>query len=135
MKKKDIPQDDGALNKITREICYAVDESGNYTTALSTGWEVKARALDIAWEDIKERIEQARLKVLNKEASPLLFFLEWRLMDIGILSQYTGLWKWQIKRHLRPSVFDKLPEKILKRYAEAFNITLEELKTMQVNEG
>jgi hypothetical protein len=37
MKKEDIPQDDGALNKLTKEVVYAVDSSGNYTTELSTG--------------------------------------------------------------------------------------------------
>ena len=43
MKKEDIPQDDGALNKLTREVVYATDSAGNYTTELSTGWEVKVR--------------------------------------------------------------------------------------------
>ena len=94
MKKEDIPQDDGALNKLTKEVVYAVDSSGNYTTELSTGWEVKATALDVAWKDIEERIETARQKVLNNEASPLLFFMELRLMDIGIVAAYTGFWKW-----------------------------------------
>jgi len=47
MKKEDIPQDDGALNKLTREIVYATDSTGNYTTELSTGWDVKAKALDV----------------------------------------------------------------------------------------
>ena len=82
MKKEDIPQDDGALNKLTREVVYATDSAGNYTTELSTGWEVKAKALDVAWEDIAERIENARQKVLNNEASPLLYFMELRLMTL-----------------------------------------------------
>ncbi len=42
MKKEEIPQDLGALGKITGEIVYAVDESGKYTTELSNGWEVKS---------------------------------------------------------------------------------------------
>ncbi len=135
MKKEEIPQDDSALNKLTKEVCYAVDSSGNYTTELSTGWDVKAKALDVAWEDIEQRIAAARQKVVNKEASPLLFFIEYRLMDIAILSSYTGFWKWQIKRHLKPAVFEKLPDKKLQRYAEVFNVSVEDLKTMNVHEG
>jgi len=135
MKKEDIPQDDGALNKLTKEVVYAVDSSGNYTTELSTGWEVKAVALDVAWKDIEQRIEDARQKVLRNEASPILYFIELRLMDMGILSAYTGFWKWTIKQHLKPSVFKKLSEKRLKKYAEAFNISVEELKTMKVHEA
>ncbi len=134
MKKEDIPQDDGALNKLTKEIVYAVDSSGNYTTDLSTGWEVKATALDVAWKDIEERIQQAKQKVLNNEASPILYFIELRLMDIGIVSAYTGFWKWSIKQHLKPAVFKNLSENKLKKYAEAFNVSVEELKTMNVHE-
>jgi hypothetical protein len=135
MKKEEIPQHDGALNKLTREMVYAVDNAGNYTTDLSSGWEVKATALNVAWEDIEQRIAAARQKVLNKEASPLLFFMELRLMDPGIVSAYTGFWKWQVKRHLKPAIFNKLSEKKLERYATVFNVSVTELKTMDVHEG
>ena len=134
MKKEEIPQDDGALNKLTREVVYAVDSTGNYSTELSTGWDIKTKALDAAWNDIEHRIENARQKVLNNEASPLLYFIELRLMDIGIVAAYTGFWKWTIKQHLKPSVFKKLPEKKLQQYADAFNVSVEELKTMKVHE-
>jgi hypothetical protein len=134
MKKKDIPQDPGALDKLTKEVCYAVDESGNYITELSRGWEVKATALGVTWQDIEKRVAAARQKVLNKEASPILFFMEFRLMDIGIVSAYTGFWKWRIKQHLKLAVFQKLPDKKLQRYAEAFNISVEDLKTMNAHE-
>ena len=134
MKKEEIPQDDGALSKLTKEVVYAVDGSGNYSTELSTGWDVKTKALDLAWEDIENRIETARQKVLNNEASPILFFLELRLMDTGILAAYTGFWKWTIKRHLKPAAFKKLSAKKLQQYADAFNVSVEELKTMNVHE-
>jgi hypothetical protein len=55
-------------------------------------------------------------------------------MDISILSDYTGFWKWQIKRHLKPDVFNRLSDKKLQKYAEAFNIKVEDLKSMTVHE-
>ncbi|MEO6302689.1 MAG: hypothetical protein ABIP51_05920 [Bacteroidia bacterium] len=133
MKKEDIPQDESALNKITKELCYATDSSGNYVTALSSGWEVKATALNIAWQDIDKRILDVKQKVLKKEASPLLYFMELRLMDMIILSAYTGFWQWQIKRHMKPEIFEKLSQKKLEKYAKAFNVSVTELKTMNVN--
>ncbi len=135
MNKDEIPQHDGALNKLTREMLYAVDPSGKYVTDLSSGWEVKSTALDVAWKDIGERISLAKQQVGQGQASPLLFFMELRLMDTGILSAYTGFWQWQVKRHLKPAVFEKLSAKKLQRYAEVFNITVQQLKTMEVNEG
>ncbi len=135
MKKEQVPQDLGPLGKITKEVCYATDSSGKYTTELSTGWEVKKEALDVAWQDVKARIANAKQKVLNGEASPVLFFMEYRLMDAGILSDYTGFWRWRIKRHLKPEVFKKLSEKKLQKYADAFNTSVADLKTMTVHEA
>ncbi len=135
MKKEEIPQDYGALNKLTKEVVYAVDGSGKYSSGLSTGWDVKTKALDLAWEDIEKRIEAARQKVLNNEASPVLYFLELRLMDMGILSSYTGFWKMTIKKHLKPAVFKNLSQQKLQQYADAFNVSVEELKTMKVHDN
>src|SRR5665647_2644060 len=134
MKKEDVPQDLSSLGKITKEVCYATDNSGKYVTELSKGWDIKITALDAAWQDIEGRIAAAREKVLNKEASPLLFFMERGLMDIGILADYTGFWKWQIKRHLKLDVFKNLSDKKLQRYAEVFNMSVEDFKNMNVHE-
>ena len=135
MKKENVPQDMGALGKITKEVCYATDSSGKYVTELSSGWDVKSGALDVAWKDVEERITKAKQKVLNGEASPLLFFMEYRLMDVEILAGYSGFWQWQVKRHLKPDAFKKLSDKKLQKYADAFNVKVEDLKTMTVHEA
>ena len=135
MKKEDVPQDLSSLGKLTNELCYATDASGKYTTALSRGWDVKISALNTAWDEVTIRIEAARQKVLNNEASPLLFFMEKGLMDIPILAGYTGFWQWQVKRHLKPEAFKKLSYKQLKRYADVFSVTIDDLKTMNVHEA
>lgn len=130
MKKEEVPQDPGSLGKVTKELCYATDESGKYTTELSQGWEVKSGALDAAWKDIEERVAAAKEKVLRGEASPLLYFMELKLMDTGVLAGYTGFWKWQVKRHLRPAVFNKLSDRKLRRYAEVFEVSPDSLKSL-----
>jgi hypothetical protein len=134
MKKEEVPQDPGSLGKVTKEVCYATDASGKYTTELSQGWEVKAGALDVAWQDIAERVAAAREKVLRGEASPLLYFMELRLMDVGVLAGYTGFWKWQVRRHLRPDVFKKLSERKLHRYAEIFDVSISDLNSVGAHE-
>ncbi|HEY2727170.1 MAG TPA: hypothetical protein VGI61_08360 [Parafilimonas sp.] len=134
MKKDEVPQDLGSLGKITKEVCYVTDEQGKYTTQLSKGWEVKTNALYVTWDDIEHKMAAAKEKVLKHEASPLLFFLEKHVMNIGILSSYTGFFKWQIKRHLKPEVFKKLSINKLNKYAKVFNVTVDELKTMEVHD-
>ncbi|MDV6169265.1 hypothetical protein R1T16_12590 [Flavobacterium sp. DG1-102-2] len=132
MKKSEVPQDKSNIESVNmRELCYATDENGNYTTELSSGWEPKTIALSNAIDDIKERTEEARQKVINGEASPVLYFMELSKMDVGILAGYTGLWQWRIKRHCKPKVFAGLNNKILQKYADAFLITVDVLKNFK----
>lgn len=135
MKEKDIPQDKSKLENVSRELMYGQNEDGDYTTGLSKGWEVKADALDVAWEDIQVRTDDARQKVEAGEASPILFFMEARLMDIALVAAYTGFWKITVKRHLKPNSFKKLSTKKLQKYADAFDVSIEDLKHMRINES
>ena len=134
MKQKDTPQDDSKLINFTKEVCYAVDESGNYTTSLSTGWEVKSDALEFAWTDIRNRLALAKQDVLLGKCSPIVYFMEMKLMDLTILASYTGFWQWQIKRHMKADVFKNLSEKTLSKYAEVFEVTITQLRNMEHGE-
>ncbi len=132
MKKEEVPQDKGNLsNKNMKELVYATDEKGNYTTALSTGWEPKTIALSNSIEEISERIALAKTQVENNEVSPIVYFMEYSRMDVAILSSYMGIWQWRVKRHFKPKVFAKLSDKILQKYAETFNISIAELRNFK----
>lgn len=134
MKKEEVPQDKGNLSdKNMKELVYATDENGNYTTALSTGWEPKTIALSNSIDEISERIAIAKTRVDNGEVSPILYFMEFSRMDLSVLSSYVGMWQWRIKRHFKPKVFAGLNDKILKKYAEAFNISVAELRNFKTH--
>ncbi|NRT14251.1 hypothetical protein HNP99_000591 [Flavobacterium sp. 28A] len=132
MKKNEVPQDKGNLSNINmKELVYATDEKGNYTTALSTGWEPKTIALSNSIEEISERIAIAKELVDKNEASPIYYLMEVNRMDIAILASYVGMWQWRVKRHFKPSNFNKLNDKILQKYAATFNVTVNELKNFK----
>ncbi len=132
MKQKEVPQDKSNLESAHfRELCYAVDENGDYTTENSTGWDPKTIALDNAIKDIEERAALAKQRVLNEETSPLEYYMELHKMDLGILASYVGLWQWRVKRHFKPAVFNKLSASTLQKYADVFDITIDELKHIE----
>lgn len=134
MKKDEVPQDNGNLSKSNmKELVYATDEKGNYTTALSTGWEPKTIALSNSIDEINERIATAKEQVKNGEVSPIVYFMEFSKMDIGVLSSYVGMWQWRVKRHFKPAVFAKLSDAILQKYAETFNISVRELRNFKTD--
>ena len=134
MKKSEVPQDKSNLESANfKELCYATDENGDYTTAHSTGWDPKTIALDNAIQDINDRIQTAKTRVLNNETSPIEYYMEYHKMDLAILASYVGFWKWRVKRHFKPTVFNKLSNNTLKKYTEAFNITIEQLQNIELH--
>ncbi len=132
MRKKDVPQDKSNLESASfRELCYAVDENGEYVTENSSGWDPKTIALNNAIQEINERIERAKTNVLNNQTSPIEYYMEVHKMDLTILASYVGLWKWRVKRHFKPLVFKKLNTKMLHKYATVFDISIAKLQNIE----
>jgi len=129
MKKQDLPQDESNLKSANMtEVLYVTDENNNYTTANSIGWDVKKAALDESLALINERIEEAKQNVANNIVSPIMYFMELNKMDLQVLAAYVGMWQWRVKRHAKPKIFKTLNESVLKKYADAFGISVDELK-------
>lgn len=132
MKKNQVPQDDenlfeGKFGKLQ----YALDEDGNYVGVQSVGWEPENTALQNAWEEINENVEEAKQRIKDGLASPLLYHMEKNLMDAKLLADHAGFFKFTVKRHLKPAVFQKLSDKKLQVYADVFKITIDELKKVE----
>jgi hypothetical protein len=128
MKREQVPQDDENLMEgRTREVCYAVDEKGDYIQVLSSGWEPKNVALQLAWAQINEEARVAFSQVEAGEVSPLAFFMARCMFDVKLLSDYTDIPKRKIKAHLEPANFRELDDLTLGKYAEAFDISVDEL--------
>lgn len=126
MRKKDVPQDAGTLGP-WHQVRYAVADDGSYELVPSAGWDVVDTANAEAWADIREQAEAALERVRKGESSPLAFHMVVRLMDDSILAGYAGLARWRVRRHLKPKVFAKLPQRILIKYAQALGLSPEEL--------
>jgi hypothetical protein len=135
MKKEEVPQDDAnMLEGKTRELQYAVDENGNYVKVKSVGWETKNIILQSAWDEVTENTLNALKEVEQGKKSPIYFFMHKNIMDVKILSEYTGIWVFCIKRHFKPKVFKKLSDKKLEKYIKAFKLnSISELKLFNID--
>ena len=133
MKSKDVPQDDAnMLQGKFREPVYSLDKDGNYTTVKSVGWDPKNAVMQEAWDVVNDKIEIARQDVLSGKLSPIGYYIEKNIMDIGLVSKYMGIWKWKVKKHLKPRNFAKLSDEMLEKYAKVFNISKEELVNIKL---
>lgn len=131
MDKKEVPQDEGLTEGRFEDICYALDENGNYTVVPTTGWQPKTDAMLQAWDVIHEKVEQVRQRVLSGELSPIAYYMEKNIMDVKLLADYAGLPKRKVRKHLKPEYFNKIDDKVLGRYAETFGISVDMLRNFR----
>ena len=93
----------------------------------SRGWEVEEIVTRQALDDLERRAQEARARALAGTTSPLEYHMYRARMDVALLSQTTGLWRWRIRRHFRPDVFAHLSPQLRQRYAEALGVPAETL--------
>ena len=129
MKKADVPQQESMLEGHQRA-CYALDEQGRYVVVGSIGWELEKIVNGQANEEVRQAIATALARVRAGKASPLAYHMARRQMDAAMLSAYSGVSRLRIRWHLRPGPFARLPEALLRRYAEALDLTTGELRSV-----
>lgn len=131
MKVEDVPQDLKYFKgTIVRDLDYAVDADGRYTSVRSDGWAPKSEALEITLDDIYEQCQEILEQVKEGKSSPLEYHAMKNMMPIDLLSDYTGFSKRTIRKHFIPKNFDKLDDETLATYADVLRITVEELKSV-----
>jgi hypothetical protein len=114
-----------------REMLYSYDENGNFRKSVSYHGEPDRVVLQQSWDLFNDRIEEARQKVLAGKASPIVYYMEKILADPLGLSMMAGVAFWKVKLHFRPFFFKRLGKKTLAKYAEAFNVSIDQLKNME----
>src|SRR5258706_6002061 len=127
MHDRDVPQEGNTTLGGHRKAVYALAEDGRLRIVPWRGWEAEEFVTRQAVEDLERRAQAARERVLAGERSPLEYHMYRARMDVTLLSQTTGLWGWRVRRHFRPRVFERLPLRLRRRYAEALGVSLEAL--------
>jgi hypothetical protein len=130
MRERDVPQEGNATLDGKRKAVYAVGDDGRLHIVESRGWEVEETVTRQALEDLERRAQEARKRFLARRSSPLEYHMYRARMDVALLSQATGLWRWRVRRHFRPEVFARLPQRLRQRYADALGIALDALSRL-----
>ncbi|WP_437882508.1 hypothetical protein [Pseudomonas sp. LRF_L74] len=131
MKLDEVPQDPDSAYGGHSKLLYAVDDGGHYQGAQSAGWEPESYATHLAVAELHAQEAEAEAGWRSGELSPLKCLMYRYRMDELALSQITGLWQWRVRRHFRPAVYRRLGASVLARYAEAFGLTVDELRRYQ----
>lgn len=127
MKRSEVPQDDRPEYGGERRALYALDESGHYTAVPSAGWRADEIVNQQAVDEYRRLADDALQRARAGTASLLEVHMYDRRMELPTLAQAAGLWRWRVRRHLRPDIFPTLSPALLQRYADALGLSVEQL--------
>lgn len=127
MKKIHIPQEKNDAQNGQRKVMYAPNNNGEFSLH-KYGSEVEEYATKLAVNEYEILKEEALVRIKNGLSSPIEYYMYKSRMDLGTLASITGFFQFNIKRHLKIKTFSKLSEKVLAKYADAFDIEVENLK-------
>ena len=130
MKKEDVPQDNATTYSGHKKVIYATNNDGGYEKVESSGWESEEFVTLMAVEDLNKLAGEAYQRVQAGLSSPLEYHMYKKRQDVLGLSQATGFFQWQIRRHLKPKVFLTLKQKKLQIYSDALGINIAELQAI-----
>ena len=130
MKKDDVPQDNNRTYGGHKKVIYAVNPEGDYEKIGSSGWEAEEFATLMAVDELNEQAAAAYQRVQQGLSSTLEYHMYAKRLDILGLSQATGFYQWQIKRHLKPRVFSKLSTNKILKYLDVLGLTTAELNLL-----
>jgi hypothetical protein len=122
VKKDEVPQQNAKAFMGHSKLLYAVDEHGRYTPAPCNGWEAEEIVLDQAIAEYVRLAADAWTRAKAGEASALEYHMFKQRMDVVLLAQSTGFFKWRVRRDLRPGAFSRLPPARRERYGDALGM-------------
>jgi len=133
VKKVFIPQEENKTTNGQKKVMYAPNDDGKFET-FKYGSSVEEYATSLAVEEYKILMEQSRRDIIAGISSPIEYLMYQNRMDLPTLSSIVNMFQFRVKRHLKGNVFQKMNDPLLKKYADAFGIDLEELKGLEFND-
>lgn len=131
MRHIDIPQENNSTLNGQKKVMYGTNEKGEFQR-VNYGSSVEEFATITAVEEYLVLEKESLEEIKKGLASPIQYFMYKNRMDLATLSGVVEMFSFRVKRHLKMKHFKKLNDKILNKYASAFNIKPEELKDFKI---
>lgn len=125
-----VPQEGNATLGGQRKAMYARATDGRMVLVPSRGWEAEEIVTTQAVDALVALARQARARVLAGTSAPLEYWMYDRRMDVALLAQASGFWRWRVRRHLRPQGFARLSLAQRQRYADALGMPVDAIGTL-----
>ncbi|PUE67119.1 hypothetical protein [Arcobacter lacus] len=130
IKESQIPKEENSTLDGQQKVMYAVNNTGSFER-VNYGSSTEEFATLTAVNEYKVLEKECLQEIKEGISSPIKYFMYKNRMDLPTLCSAIGMFSFRVKRHLRMKYFKKLNDKVLAKYAEIFNINLEDLKSFK----
>jgi hypothetical protein len=113
-------------------ILYVEKENGKYGP-MQTGSYLTRNFLDDYEQKRKNLADKLGNQVMNKEISPVKYFMILEDLSLSELASRVGLRKSKVNKHLDYQSFLNINNDILTRYADVFNVSVSDMMNLLDN--
>jgi hypothetical protein len=110
-------------------ILYVEKEDGEYGP-IQTGSYLTRNFLDDYELKRKHLEDMLRNKILNREVSPVYYYMVLGDLTISELAARVKLRKSKVKKHLEYGSFNLINDEILNKYADVFNVSVDDMNLL-----
>ena len=114
--------DGGRREANSTRLKYEVDGQGNLVESYEEISEYSVIVAGNVAEWYQDLAEKAKERVRGNLTSPIEYFMYRSEMEVETLAAMTGFTPRQVKRHLKPGVFETLDDASLQRYAGVLEV-------------
>ena len=125
-----VPQDDSSTYANNKKAIYAQGADGSVNIVGSSGWKVEETVTRQALVDLQDHAAKAYADVQRGLKSPLYYHMYAIRMDLQVLADSTGFFKWTIRKDFDPKRFSRISEKRLAVYADVMGKSVDELRVV-----
>jgi len=115
--------------RYNRELFYSFDREKGFSAKVDYQYDANQTIIRQSWDAAEERLNAVRNKVIGGKRSPIAYYMEKQLMEVPMLAAYTGFSPWRVRWHLTVPGFRRMKISTLEKYAEIFEIPVQELKS------
>ncbi len=119
MKEKDLYVDFSP-----QQMIYYVEKDDSSYGPIISGSQLSHDYLDDFYYKKRNLEKSLRDQIAKNEISPVYYYMILQELGMGDLASRVGVGKRKLKRHFKPSCFNNLRLKMIKKYAEIFNVPL-----------
>jgi hypothetical protein len=118
---------DGYIDCPEQQVILYVEKEDGEFGPMQTGSYLTRNFLEDYEEKRKHLENSLKAKISSREVSPIYYYMVLEDLTLSELAARVGIRKGKVRKHLEYNSFNSINEEVLKKYADVFNVKVQEM--------